>query len=193
MALHGIFGNKWAEIAKHLPGRTDNAIKNHWNSSMQKQMNYQSATGVKEAPFNDPMAPLAILSLGSSIHPHSHLQSPPPPPVYFTNPGTRPQTAFQMYPPPPPGYFMAPQMPSGYYPGYYPTASAGSPVPPFAYCYPPYYVPYYVRVPSEDGAQKKTDGNIAGGDGFKDPSVIPNTPGQPQVVEKQQEPSPHGC
>ncbi|KAE9592833.1 putative transcription factor MYB-HB-like family [Lupinus albus] len=38
LKLHEAFGNKWSKIASHLPGRTDNEIKNVWNTHLKKRL-----------------------------------------------------------------------------------------------------------------------------------------------------------
>ncbi|KAL6878296.1 hypothetical protein ACP4OV_012466 [Aristida adscensionis] len=36
--LHSMLGNKWSQIAAQLPGRTDNEVKNFWNSYIKKRL-----------------------------------------------------------------------------------------------------------------------------------------------------------
>ncbi|XP_057479207.1 transcription factor WER-like [Actinidia eriantha] len=36
--LHNLLGNRWSLIAGRVPGRTDNQVKNHWNTHLRKKL-----------------------------------------------------------------------------------------------------------------------------------------------------------
>ncbi|XP_076912471.1 transcription factor MYB46-like [Bidens hawaiensis] len=58
--LHAVLGNKWSQIAAQLPGRTDNEIKNLWNSSIKKKLRQRGIDPYTQKNDEQPVAIAAI-------------------------------------------------------------------------------------------------------------------------------------
>ncbi|KAL5728983.1 hypothetical protein ACHQM5_001999 [Ranunculus cassubicifolius] len=57
--LHSVVGNRWSLIAAQLRGRTDNDVKNHWNTKLKKKLSGMGIDPVTHKPFSTLMSEIA--------------------------------------------------------------------------------------------------------------------------------------
>ncbi|CAL4964002.1 unnamed protein product [Urochloa decumbens] len=65
--LHSRWGNRWSKIASHLPGRTDNEVKNYWRTRVQKHAK-QLGCDVGSRRFHDVVRNLWMPRLVERVH-----------------------------------------------------------------------------------------------------------------------------
>ncbi|OIW05248.1 hypothetical protein TanjilG_03637 [Lupinus angustifolius] len=60
--LHSVMGNKWSTIATNLPGRTDNEIKNYWNTHIKKKLLNLGIDPITHTPHYEVLQHSSILN-----------------------------------------------------------------------------------------------------------------------------------
>ncbi|KAJ4829082.1 hypothetical protein Tsubulata_030983 [Turnera subulata] len=74
--LHKLLGNRWSLIAGRVPGRTDNQVKNHWNTHLSKTLGVNNAK--RKATAAPSSSSLRGLEVNSNIIPSTTNYAPAP-------------------------------------------------------------------------------------------------------------------
>ncbi|PIN19164.1 Transcription factor, Myb superfamily [Handroanthus impetiginosus] len=64
--LHSLLGNKWSLIAGRLPGRTDNEIKNYWNTHIRRKLLSRGIDPTTHRAINEPQTSQEVTTISFS-------------------------------------------------------------------------------------------------------------------------------
>ncbi|KMT17167.1 hypothetical protein BVRB_2g040770 [Beta vulgaris subsp. vulgaris] len=65
---HAAIGSRWSLIAKHLPGRTDNDVKNYWNTKLKKKLTKMGIDPVTHKPISKCLSDYESISCLTTNH-----------------------------------------------------------------------------------------------------------------------------